>query len=47
MKKILALCAVIVPFAFAACGTLGEQEEMKQMSMEDASAVTIDVTGMT
>ena len=47
MKKILALCAVLAPFAFTACANTDETHDMKTMSMSDASQMTLDVSGMT
>ena len=47
MKKILTLCAVLVPFALTACTSTDDAHEMPMAAMADATEVTLSVTGMT
>ncbi|MFT7678180.1 MAG: hypothetical protein ACI8QC_002166 [Planctomycetota bacterium] len=47
MKKILTLCAVLVPFALTACGSTNDAQDMPKAAMADAAEVTLSVSGMT
>lgn len=47
MKKILTLCAVLVPFAMTACNSTDNTQDMPKAAMADAAEVTLNVTGMT